>query len=415
MNIFSSQYVPAAISGYGCIAATGVDAVAGYTAIENGVVRNVMTGGKFFPAGYTAPCFPVVDGGVESLCNARKELRGCGRELNRTLRLALAAIFEALDCAGLSLEDLQWKTVGIALGTTVGCTFHNEEYYTDWRDGHNPEQTPLITYLSSNIAQRVQSILGVQGPRLTITNACASGTDAIGVAKGWIESGACDIAVAGGADELSRVACHGFKSLMLVSTESCAPFDRNRAGLNLGEGAGIVVLEPEKDVRKRGGPVQGWIRGYGGGGDAHHPTSPHPDGRGLQIAVKKAMAEARIKPVDVALINAHGTGTVANDIAETNGLSALGFDSERVPTISTKGATGHTLGAAGGVEAVYTLLALNRGYVTGTIGCREMDPELKHVVLSEKDSGPLHGRIGISQSLAFGGGNGALIIEGAGS
>lgn len=408
----NSSKIP--ISGYGCITAVGADALAGYAGIESGDVCNGPYGGELFPADFTAPCFSVDSRLLEARLGGNPELSIESSTINRTLQLALAAILEALERADLSVAALQQRVVGIALGTTVGCTFHNEQYYQDWRDGKNPEETPLFTYLSSNIAQRIQQLLGVRGPRLTITNACASGTDAIGVAKNWIESGSCDIAIAGGSDELSRVACHGFKSLMLVSENSCSPFDKNRAGLNLGEGAGIVILESENSMSKKDRQAHGWVRGYGAGGDGYHPTAPHPDGRGLQLAVENAMQDGKIGFSDIGMINAHGTGTPANDQAETNALAALGLDSTAIPIVSTKGATGHTLGAAGGVEAVFTLLALNRGYVTGTIGCRERDPNFKCDILSELERAPLSSRIGISQSLAFGGGNSAVVIEGGG-
>lgn len=334
--------------------------------------------------------------------------------MNRTLQLTLAAINESLEQAGINAEDLRRKRVGVALGTTVGCTFHNEPYYIDWKEGREPDEKPLRTYLSSNLAERIQRILGVRGPRAVITNACSSGTDAIGLARNWLRHGLCDIAIAGGADELSRIACHGFKSLMLVSPENCRPFDKDRRGLNLGEGAGIVLLERDEQLiaDKRG--CLGWIRGYGIAGDAHHPTAPHPGGRGLQMAVRMALADGDITVGDIAMINAHGTGTPANDRAETRAVFELGFNNGALPVVSTKGVTGHTLGAAGAIEAVFTLLALNRGEVAGTTGCHNCDPDFSVAVLAEGETSPLRGRTGLSQSLAFGGSNGVLVLEGAG-
>jgi 3-oxoacyl-[acyl-carrier-protein] synthase-1/3-oxoacyl-[acyl-carrier-protein] synthase II len=244
-----------------------------------------------------------------------------------------------------------------------------------------------------------------------VTNACASGTDAIGLAKGWIASGACDLAVAGGADELSRIAYNGFAGLQLSDTEQCRPFDRHRKGLNLGEGAGLLVLEGEYQALERGITPLGWVRGYGSASDAWHPTAPHPEGRGLKCAFVQALADAGISIQDVAMINAHGTGTKANDLAEAKALSNLLPESCHVAIVSTKGITGHTLGAAGGLEAVLTLLVLRQGVTPGTYGYLSSDPQLPVNPIPQGISVSLPTRIGMSQSLAFGGGNAALVIE----
>lgn len=314
---------------------------------------------------------------------------------------------------GISLEQLRSMRVGVALGTTVGSTFHYEQYYRDWKQGQVPDARVMEHFLDSNLASFVQRMLGVSGPKALITNACASGTDAIGLAKLWLENDLCDIVLAGGVDDLSKIACHGFKSLMLVSEQSCTPFDRDRNGLNLGEGAGIVLLEKEDSSHTKA-HVLGWVRGYGIAGDAYHPTAPHPEGRGLQQAVLNALANSGLTKEDVSMINAHGTGTKANDKAETAAVAALGFDTSMVPMVSTKGATGHTLGAAGAIEAVFTLLALNGGRIAGSIGCKTVDPEFACKILPHGSSAVLKGRVGLSQSLAFGGNNSALILEGSG-
>lgn len=403
-----------AVTGCGCVSAAGENCAAAMQNIRAGRVLNTVLSARYFPAPFAAPCFLANERGIVDFKVFRGRDPELFRRLNRTILLALTAIDEALDQAGITLEKLQEKRVGIVIGTTVGCTFHNEEYYSDWKNGAQPDPALLHNYFASNLAERIQTILGVQGPRIVITNACASGTDAIGLAKSWLDHGLCDIAIAGGADELSRIACRGFKSLMLVSEKSCQPFDKDRQGLNLGEGAGILVMEAEKQAVVEKREIVGWIRGYGIAGDAHHPTAPHPQGKGLQQAVGKALVDADISVGDIAMINAHGTGTLANDKAETSAIYANGFDPDVQPVVSTKGATGHTLGAAGGIEAVFTLMVLNQGEVTGTIGCLQSDPVFDFPVLEQGQCAPLNGRIGISQSLAFGGSNGALVIEGSG-
>jgi 3-oxoacyl-(acyl-carrier-protein) synthase len=391
------------ISGYGVVSALGGDTTETGLALAAGSVRPAPAEG-FFPPSFAAPCFQVAE-------RVFLPQRGDGGG-NRTIGLALRVVAEALARAGLSPAALAGRRVGIALGTTVGCTFHNEEYYRRWRLGENPETSPVTAYLGANLATALQAILGVTGPRAVIANACASGSDAIGLAGTWLRQGRCELAIAGGADELSRVACHGFKSLLLVAEEPCRPFDRDRRGLNLGEGAAVLVLEREEGLRARGGPCYGWLRGYGAAGDAHHPTAPHPEGRGLQQAVAGALAESRLGVADIAMINAHGTGTPANDLAESRAIAALGLAGR--PVVSTKGATGHTLGAAGAIETVLTLLALNTGRLQGTIGCGHPDPELACPILAAGEEVTLAGRVGLKQSLAFGGGNAALVIEGVG-
>lgn len=401
------------ITGYGSITAAGESSNAAQAGLLSAQVNCVELGSGYFPGDFSAPCFQVKDDWIINGLKAGRDLSFTHQEFNRTITLALIAIKEALIKAGYTLDELAGKRVGIAMGTTVGCTFHNEEFYKIWKDGQEPDTAALITYLKENLAGRLQEILGVRGPRAVITNACASGTDAIGVAKTWLQQDQCDVAIAGGADELSRIACHGFKSLMLVSNKVCTPFDQDRGGLNLGEGAGVFVMETESSAALRNAQLYGRVLGYGIAGDAYHPTAPHPEGRGLQHAIINAMNDAGLNKEDIAMINAHGTGTPANDKAETNGIAALGFQSEKVPVVSTKGVTGHTLGAAGGVEAVYTLMALNAGEVIGTVGCLQRDPSFSFQPVEQGMKVRLSGNIGLSQSLAFGGSNGALILEGS--
>ncbi|MEN8143247.1 MAG: beta-ketoacyl synthase N-terminal-like domain-containing protein, partial [Thermodesulfobacteriota bacterium] len=303
--------------------------------------------------------------------------------------------------------------VGIAMGTTVGCTFHNEEYYSAWRAGLNPDLEPVQFYLGGNVSSALHRILKTKGPSAVVTNACASGTDSIGVARNWLHTGQCDLAIAGGADELSRVAYNGFASLMLADTVPCRPFNSDRQGLNLGEGAGVMLLEREVDARDRQVEVIGWVRGYGCAADAWHPTAPHPEGRGLKAALRQALRDAGDMEGLPALINAHGTGTKANDQAETSALADIFSEVGKLQVVSTKGITGHTLGAAGGIEAVLTMKALRGGSTVGTVGCLDPDPDFALRPLSQGEKAQLVGCWGISQSLAFGGGNSVLVLEAA--
>jgi len=408
-----------AISGYGCCCGAGNDLQSTWQSLDDTLVNAIIDPSQYFLPGREVPLFLVklnklIDdiGLFSALSSGSTQSPIQIKELNRTILLALTVIMETLKTADLTLDYLRGKKVGLALGTTVGCTFNNETYYFDWKNNNEPDPTIMDQYLFSNLAEVIQRFLSINGPRIVITNACTSGTDAIGVGKMWLENNECDLVLAGGADGISRIGCRGFDSLMLVSKQVCKPFDTNRNGLTLGEGAGLFLMEKESHLRRRTGLLYGWVRGYGASCDAYHPTAPHPEGRGLQQAIQKCLLDSRIDKKDICLINGHGTGTKANDIAETTALYQLGFNSDTTRIISTKGATGHTLGAAGGIEAVLSLVSLNKGYTIGSIGCRHQDPSLPLTILPENKIGKLRNKIGMSQSLAFGGSNGVLILEG---
>ena len=402
-----------AVTGMGCMTGGGTSVDDLWRNLEKGLVNCAPVPEYLFRTVLDYPVFAAPEKCFTELAQnlvsiTAPEFHGQG--VSRTILLACSAVAEALQQGGINSEDLAGKKVGIALGTTVGCTFHNEEYYQAWREGKEPDLAPVQYYLGGNVASAMHRILGTTGPSAVITNACASGTDAIGVARNWLNAGMCDIAIAGGADELSRVAYNGFVSLMLSDTKPCRPFSEDRQGLNLGEGAGVVVLERVKDMEKRNGVPLGWIRGYGSAADAWHPTAPHPEGRGLKTALAQALRDTE-ESAEIALINAHGTGTRANDIAETSALASIIKNPDQVAIVSTKGLTGHTLGAAGGIEAIFTLLSLRAGYSPGTVGCTKLDPGLSVKPLTSEQGRKLNGRTGLSESLAFGGGNSVLIME----
>ncbi len=403
-----------AITGLGAIAAGGSDVAELWRNLAAGKVSCGPVPGYLFQ---TILNFPVFAAPQNCLSDRARALLAetcpdfLAESVSRTILLALTAAAEALTQAGISAADLPGLRVGIALGTTVGCTFHNEEYYVAWRDGLAPDLAPVHYYLGGNVAAALHRLLGTSGPAAVVTNACASGTDAIGIGRNWLAAGQCDLVIAGGADELSRVAYNGFASLMLADTVACRPFSRDRQGLNLGEGAGVLVMERQDSAMARGGKLLGMVRGYGSAADAHHPTAPHPEGRGLKTALAQALGEAG--PEQIALVNAHGTGTKANDQAETAALAAALPGVAKAAIVSTKGFTGHTLGAAGGLEAVFTLLALRDGITSGTVGCLEVDSAFPVQPLAQGESQALAGCLGLSQSLAFGGGNSVLVLEAA--
>jgi 3-oxoacyl-[acyl-carrier-protein] synthase-1/3-oxoacyl-[acyl-carrier-protein] synthase II len=411
-----SPLPPVAVTGMGCMAGGGADVKSLWHNLGQAVVNCHPVPDYLFKTVLDYPVFAApADCFSERarLLTAETSPEFKQESVSRTVLLTCSAAAEALQQAGVSPDYLRSVRVGIVLGTTVGCTFHNEEYYSAWRSGLEPDLGPVQFYLAGNVASAMHRILGTSGPSAVITNACASGTDAIGVARNWLASGQCDIAIAGGADELSRVAYNGFVSLMLADKDHCRPFNKDRKGLNLGEGAGVVVLERQEESATRQCQPLGWVRGYGCAADAWHPTAPHPEGRGLKAALRQALRDCGDVKLLPALINAHGTGTKANDRAETSALAAIFPKTEDLVVVSTKGVTGHTLGAAGGIEAIFTLMALRAGHTPGTVGCLDPDPELSLLPVTQTENRQLSGRWGISQSLAFGGGNSVLVLEAA--
>lgn len=326
-------------------------------------------------------------------------------EGQRTLSLALIAADETLRDAGLG-DDLSGLRVGVCLGTTVACQLNDLEFYQSYRSTGAASMIPVERYVKGNLAEFVSRKFRAKGPVLTVVNACSSGTDAIGVALSWLKNGLCDIAIAGGADELNRIPLCGFGSLGIVSRELCAPFDRDRKGLNLGEGAGVMVLETKESAERRGRSSDLFLSGYGSASDSYHLTAPRPDGAGLERAILKALSDSGIKPGDISFVNAHGTATQDNDLVEGSTLGRM-FGTE-LKMLSTKGYTGHTLGAAGGLEAVFSAAALREGWIPASAGFVSKDDNIPLMPVRERTD--VSSNYALSTSLAFGGNNAALVI-----
>ncbi len=330
-------------------------------------------------------------------------------DLTRSMELLLHALEEALLEADLSLSELRCRRTGVCIGTTVGCQLNDLEYYARIRNGDFSHPNPMKNYLRGNPAELLREGLALNGPALCISNACASGSDALGIAGLWIRSGLCDLVIAGGTDALDRVPIAGFHALGVDSDEPCRPFDKHRKGLNLGEAAGVVILESAESARKRGKKPEFFLSGYGNSADAYHITRPRPDADGLLRAFGGAMKMAGIHNArDIAFINAHGTGTPANDSCEANAIDH--FFGPDTPYFSTKALTGHTLGAAGAIEFIFTVLLLKDGRIPPSYGFREKPED----ILRPPQTEPAlirHQRFALSDSLAFGGSNAALIAE----
>lgn len=322
------------------------------------------------------------------------------------LTFLLSALEEALADAGLTKEDLKHRKVGIAIGTTVACQLDNIPFYEQLRSGVVPENgQALLDYIEGIPAEFLRNYLGVNGPAITISNACASGADAALLGLNWLKTGTCDLVIAGGCDSVSKVAYNGFNALRVCSDHPCMPFDANRSGLNLGDGAGVVILEDPSEAEKRGITPGFELAGAGKTADAFHITQPEGSGVELENAIRTALNEAGITGIDFA--NAHGTGTLVNDRVESAVLKRI-FGSD-LHFHSTKAMTGHTLGAAGTIELALTTLMLKLQKTAPSLRCSTPSDEI--AMLPDAEPVSIPGNAALSTSLAFGGSNTALIIK----
>jgi 3-oxoacyl-[acyl-carrier-protein] synthase II len=379
------------ITGLGVISAAGNDVAGTLSSFARGERHAGPV--TLFPTTLTSPVFEV------------KQLpEGYHLDGWRTLSLARIVVDQALREAGL--HSLKGLRVGVCLGTTVASQLNDLPFYRSYRDNGSAEMTAIDRYLKGNLAEYIARKIGARGPQLTVANACSSGTDAIGTALSWLKSGVCDMVIAGGADELSHVPYCGFAALGVANPELCAPFDRDRKGLNLGEGAGVLLLETAASAKRRGVATDLALLGYGAANDSYHLTAPAPDGVGLKAALRAAMAEGCVGPEDIAFINAHGTGTTDNDLVEGKTFGEL--FGPGLTMLSTKGYSGHTLGAAGGIEAVFAALGLREGWIPASAGFSNRDENMPLEPVRKKTT--ISGRYALSTSLAFGGNNAAILI-----
>ncbi len=387
-----------AITGMGCLCAPGHTLTECMDALFRGE-RNPAPSSRFHSDhSVSYPVFEVTDD-LTSL-----KIKGT-KNGSRTARLAMAAALEAIGNAGLDKEWIRSKRVGVCMGTTVGSAMNNEAFYRQYRQDEEPDMDPITRFLNNNPASVLSRAFNLTGPCQTVVNACSSGTDAVGLGALWIQSGLCDIVLAGGADELCHVTYNGFISLMVTDDLPCKPFDVERKGLNLGEGAAVLVLESEDSSQARKKQARAFVRGYGASCDAYHLTAPHPQGYGLKRAIEEAMEISGSAASDLAFVNAHGTGTKDNDRVESQVFSDL---LPGIPFLSTKGYTGHTLGAAGAIEAAFTVACLEEGRIPKSVGFTTSDPELPCSPAGMEMS--VKGAVALSESLAFGGHNAVLII-----
>jgi 3-oxoacyl-[acyl-carrier-protein] synthase II len=319
----------------------------------------------------------------------------------RATELLLAA---AADLRPRVAADVDPRRLAVVVGTALGAVEEGERAV----GGVGRPVHPAGALYDAPAAALARH-LGARGPTLTVSTACASSATALGIGADLLRDHRADLVVAGGFDILCRFVMRGFDALRSLTRDRVRPFDRRRSGLLLGEGAGLVMMAREGEV---GGVPLGRLLGHCSASDGSHIAAPDPEGRGLEFALRGAMAEAGVDARDVDLVSAHGTGTVLNDRIETAVLRrVLGPRALEVPVNSIKGAFGHTMGAAAVLEAIMCLMASRHGVVPPTAGLEEVDPAcgLDHVPGMAR---PWRPRVSVSTSLGFGGCNAALVLEG---
>jgi 3-oxoacyl-[acyl-carrier-protein] synthase II len=337
----------------------------------------------------------------------------CPVGLGRSTQFALAAAEMALADAGLRFPMDEPNTAAVIIGTTLGAAQRAERLFShsSRNDGASLTRNDIAHLPPGRMPVVVARAFGLRGPCFVAATSCASGNYAIGYGCDLIRRGRAEFAVVGGADELSRLAYVGFNRLRALALDRCQPFDRQRRGIVLGEGAAILVLEGVAHARRRGASIHAEIVGHGLGFDAYHVAAPHPEGLGGMQAIRSALSAADLTIDDIDYINAHGTGTVANDHAETVLVKRIfGKQAYLIPISSIKAMLGHTMGAASALEAVACVLALKNGILPPTINYECPDPECDLDYVPNK-ARHANIRIALSQAFAVGGYASALLMR----
>jgi 3-oxoacyl-(acyl-carrier-protein) synthase len=322
------------------------------------------------------------------------ELRPAERaRLSRTDVFALAAAHEALGNAGL----VRAHGLGVFLGSSTGGMWEGERFHAAHHAGvARPPVAQLAAQQQNAPGDAVARAFGATGPVETISAACSASSMALGAALDAIERGEVDVALAGGADGLCELTYSGFNSLRAVADGPSRPYRADRAGLSIGEGGGVLVLESAEHAAARGATPRALLAGAAASCDAHHPTAPHPEGRGIAAAMRLALERAGLAPEDVDVVNVHGTGTPQK---------------RSLPLVATKGALGHLLGACGALEAVATVESLARGELPPAPGGGEVDPALGGDLVLDEVRRPERCTVALSINLAFGGANAAVVLR----
>jgi 3-oxoacyl-[acyl-carrier-protein] synthase II len=381
-----------AVTGVGVVGPCGI----GRDAFWEGLLREPEPGMRQVTDFDPSPFF-------ENLKEARRS--------DRFAQFALAAAAEALDQAGAI--DADPTRIGVLIGTGIGgISTLEEQIVVNHTKGERRVSPFLVPMMMPNAAAAAVSMRhGFQGPCETTVTACAAGTHSVGNGARMVAEGRCDVMLAGGAEApFTSTAIAGFRNMTALSTTGVSmPFDRNRDGFVMAEGAAVLVLEDWDRAQARGATILAEVLGSASTADAHHITAPSPGGSGAIICMELALADAGLSAADIVHINAHGTSTPLNDGAEADAVVKV-FGSPGPAMTSTKGVTGHALGAAGALEAAAVVLSIGRRLIPPTLGLREPDPEMPALDLVRDEPRPWEPGPSLSNSFGFGGHNGTVVI-----
>ncbi len=403
------------VTGLGMVSPVGLDVAASW---ENILAGN--SGIKTITHFDTSVFSTRFGGSVKSFDVTQYMLAKEARKMDAFIHYGIAAAEEAIKDAGLEVSGENAERIGVAIGSGIGGLPGIEKGHAAYMKGGPRKISPFFVpaNIINMISGHVSITYGLKGPNIALVTACATGTHSVGDAARIIEYGDADVMLAGGA-EMATSPCGlgGFGAARALSTRNedpaaaSRPWDQERDGFVLSDGAGVVVLEEYEYARKRGARIYAEVAGYGMSGDAYHMTAPSEGGEGAKRCMQSAMRNAGINPEQVDYINAHGTSTPAGDIAETLAAkSAFGEHARKLVMSSTKSMTGHLLGAAGGVEAIFTILSIRDQVAPPTINLDNPDPEcdLNYVPHSAQE---MKIAVAISNSFGFGGTNGTLIFS----
>ncbi|MFC3518906.1 beta-ketoacyl-ACP synthase II [Streptomonospora nanhaiensis] len=402
-----------AVTGLGLVTAAGIGTAASWAGVCSGAsaaARNPELAGLPVDISCTVPDFS-----PNKLVGKRASLI-----YDRFVQMAIVAAREAVADSGLDPATWDGARVGVVLGCGMGgLRSYDQQHKRMHEVGPQAVSALLIPMMIPNMAAGHLALqFGATGPNFVTATACASGATAIGCALGLLRDGTCDVVITGGTEAgVLPVVTTGFAQMGALSTKrldapqtASRPFDADRDGFVIGEGSGILVLERAEHARARGARVHARLAGYGASDDAHHITAPDPEGVGVTRALTAALADAGVSPADVDHVNAHGTSTPLNDAAEARVLRRLIGD--RAAVTSTKGVVGHTLGAAGAIEAVFSVLAVEHSTVPPTANLEHQDPEIDLDVVSGA-AREHKSNVAVSNSFGFGGQNAVLVFTSA--
>jgi 3-oxoacyl-[acyl-carrier-protein] synthase II len=334
------------------------------------------------------------------------------QRLSRADLFGLIAVQEALGDAGLKKGFEAPDRVAVVLGAAAGGIYPTEIYRQEvYQRKKRRHPSFLLSFPFCSLTDQIGNRYGLSGPRATIDTACSSTITAIGLGYDWIRDGLADFVITGGTESLSQLTYSGFNTLKALDPQPCRPFDRQRQGLSLGEGAGMMILEPLEKAQARGAKMVAEILGYGTSADAHHITAPHPEGYGAVLSMQRAILQAGITEAAVDFISAHGTATPANDPIETKAIKQVfGERASRIPVTSIKSSIGHCLGSAGVLGAEAAVLALLHGVLPPTLHFKERDPDCDLDVVFNQARETEVDTV-LCNAFAFGGNNSSIIFS----